>query len=133
GELVSFSPESEQFATLLKGSGSALQVWTMEGSSNRAEIQLALSADEQIVSAQLSPDGTILALQTFDMTKAGMELFQAATGERLLSLGNVTWGRTASCFLPKGRTGAYANGSRIQFWDVQSRSNAFSLQCGGDV
>jgi len=125
GEILSFSPDSAQFATLFRGK--ELQIWTVGASSNRARIDLEPAVDGQ--NPRLSPDGAFVAFLSTALERVPpMDLCEAASGKTLLSL-------DSSCceFLPDGRTWAYENGSKIKFRDLQSRAISRSLECNALV
>jgi serine/threonine protein kinase/WD40 repeat protein len=133
GQITAFSPNSDQVAVLLKNGNQAfsLGIAQIGASSNRATIPLGLP-DTRIVGSKLSPDGTVIAL---DLTSRGVGssiLCDAATGENILSVTNSTF-LAYSCFLPDGRTWAFAAGSDITLWDLLSLKVARTLHCGSSV
>jgi WD40 repeat protein len=79
--------------------------------------------------SEISLDGRFLAASG----KETAALFNAATGECLLSVGSFESGLSSSRFLPDGRQWACSTGSQIGLWDIDSRQKTRSFECGSRV
>jgi hypothetical protein len=138
GEIGQFSPDSRQMVTLVRGTGLQLQVWTTSAATNRACVHLD---DYQSYSPlTVSPNGCLAAIGLVRAPKPGEAgyglrsgLFNAGTGEEIFEApGSAAW-MHASCFLPDGRTWAYAVGSKIMLLDLQTRTNRLTLESAAGV
>ena len=131
-EMLSLSPDSKQFVIMTTNPTPELLVRVAETSSNRATIHLNVP-DKYPYKAQLSPDGTIIAVNSTDHGTLEKILYKAATGEQILSFNIQRWFYGLSCFLPDGRTYASAQGSGIDIWDLSSRKKTRTLECNSQV
>jgi len=131
GQIVSFSPDGHQFVTFVNGSAPRLEVWEIGAVSNRATISLNWTnpAFLLVLFPELSPDGTIIAAdvltQGAKVELFGTQLFDAATGGKLLFVTNSVFG-PGCCFLRDGHTCVFGEfkdsrpGSKIKLFDIQT-------------
>jgi serine/threonine protein kinase/WD40 repeat protein len=126
GEFVGFSPDSRQVAyTARKSRQRVLQVSYFGAASPRASVPLLWT--EGFSLSHLSPDGRYLV----NTLATGIILFDASSGERLLSLIYPEADFSQKVLLPDGHTLVCAAGSALGFWDARSRQKTRTLDCGG--
>jgi serine/threonine protein kinase/WD40 repeat protein len=125
GAFVGFSPDSRQVAyTARNNRQRLLQVSYLGATAPRASIPILWT--EGFSLSHLSTDGRYLV----NTLGAGTILFDAATGERVLSLTRPEMDFSQKVLLPDGRTLVAAAGSGLDFWDIGSRQKTLTLDCG---
>jgi WD40 repeat protein len=125
GEFVGFSPDSRQVAYVARrGRQRVLQVSYFGAASPRASIPLLWTEGYSL--SHLSADGKYLV----DTLATGALLFEASTGERVLSVTHPEMDFSQKVLLPDGHTLVCAAGSALDFWDVGSPQKTRTLDCG---
>jgi WD40 repeat protein len=129
GEFVAFSPDSRQVAyTASHGLQRILQVRYFGAAAPRASLPLFFG--DRFLEWHISPDGRYLVSTIFGR---GTVLFDATTGDRLLSRACGEDEIPQNEFLADGRTFVSAAGSALGFWDVSSRQKTRTLDCGSTL
>ena len=133
---MAFSPDGKQIMAAIGDSDSInfneLQVLDIGSASKRASIHPD-TLPGQSAPQQLSPDGTVFALAKVVGVRLQVQLFKAATGEKMTASLDSQSGSRVSYFLADGHRLVYTDRSNIHILDLQSRTNTLSIKCVSDV
>ena len=126
--LLSFSPDDETLAA--GGPEGTVRLWAVATGT----LKMVLRSQAEVSSLSFSPDGSTLASGGGDGV---VRVWTVGNGALRDSLDVGGWGDsmsghsvTAVSFSPDGRTLAGAQGTRIQFWDVDTGTRGLALEGG---